>query len=332
MENALNPGRVFGMLTAYQQTDALATAVELDLFTAIADGHTTAASLSQKTGASERGIRILADFFGAHGLLAKSGNEYSLTPESAAFLNRHSPGYMGGLTGFVCAPHIRRQFSALTQAVRQGGVAVDPEGSTADSYAGWVDFANSMAAMMSPAAHQIARLVPATPIRVLDVAASHGTFGFTIARHNPHAHITALDWANVLSVTTANAHAHGLADRFSTIAGDAFKVDLGGPYDIILLTNLLHHFDQAAVTALCTRMKSALAPGGKVITLEFIPNEDRITPPHAATFPLVMLASTPSGDAYTPSEYREMFTAAGLPSNEFIPVPGTPQTIIISQA
>jgi ubiquinone/menaquinone biosynthesis C-methylase UbiE len=241
---------------------------------------------------------------------------------------------MGGMVGFLGAPGIRKQFDTLTDAVRKGGVASDSSGSTAEEYGGWVDFANSMMAMMAPAAQQIAAIVndgASRPLAVLDVAASHGMFGFMIAKQNPMAQITALDWANVLEVTKANAEKGGVADRFSTIAGDAFAVDLQGPYDAILLTNLLHHFDHAQNVKLLKRMKAALKPGGRVLTLEFVPNDDRISPPMPATFPLVMLASTPSGDAYTFAEFERMFKEAGFMSSTQVPVTNTPQTIIISQ-
>lgn len=329
----VDPGRIYGMMMAYQQTEALQAAVELDLFTSIGEGVNTAAALAAKTGAAERGIRILLDFFGAHGMLGKQGDVYSLTEETGAFLNKHSPAYMGGLMGFVAAKGLREQFGALTEAVKKGGVAVDPEGSTAHYYAGWVDFARSMEAMMFPASQMIAGLVAGEekPLRVLDVAASHGLFGFAIAKKNPQAHITALDWGNVLEVTQANAARHGLSERFAMIPGDAFTVDLAGPYDVILLTNLLHHFNEEAIVGLLKRMKAALAPGGQVVTLEFIPNEDRISPPPCATFSLVMLASTPEGDAYTQSEYRRMFGAAGYESVEFLPVAPTPQTLVVSR-
>ncbi len=327
----VNPVRIFSMMSAYQQTAALKAAIELGLFTAVAEGQRTPAELAAKCGATERGMRILADYLTVHGLLEKENQGYRLTPDSQVFLNQDSPAYMGGMIGFLGAPEIRRQFDALTEAVRRGGVAADESGATADEYGGWVDFAQSMEAMMGPAAQQIAALDNHGPLAVLDVAASHGMFGFSIARANPAAHITALDWANVLEVTKANAARWGLADRVSTIAGDAFTVDLAGPYDVILLTNLLHHFDHAANVRLLKRLRAVLKPGGRVVTLEFVPNADRISPPMPATFPLVMLASTPGGDAYTFAELESMFAEASFASSRQIPVDGTPQTLILSQ-
>ena len=334
MSVPVTPVRVFEMMTAYQQSAALQAAIELDLFTAIAEGHSSAAELAAHCQASERGIRILSDYWTVHGLLTKNDARYALTAESAAFLNKKSPAYLGAMSGFLGGPHIRKQFDVLAEAVRKGGVATDAAGSTAEHYEGWVDFANSMTAMMGPAAEQLAQIVNEprdARIRVLDVAASHGIFGFTIAQRNPNAQITALDWPNVLEITQANAARWGVADRLTTIAGDVFTVDLAGPYDVILLTNLLHHFDHAANVRLLKRLKAALRPQGRVLTLEFVPNDDRVSPPSPASFPLVMLASTPSGDAFTFAEFSRMFNEAGFSSNTFIPLDGTPEALILSQ-
>jgi 2-polyprenyl-3-methyl-5-hydroxy-6-metoxy-1,4-benzoquinol methylase len=333
MNPNLNPAPIFNMMTAYQQSAALHAAIELDLFTAIGEGHNHPVALANRCQCAERGARILADYFCAHGLLTKQEQTYALTPDSAAFLHRQSPAYIGGMDGFLNARNIRAQFDAMTAAVRKGGVAATDLGSTEGYYEGWVDFAKSMEAMMGMAAQQIAALVNGgkqEPIEVLDVAASHGLFGFSIAKQNAHAKITALDWANVLDVTRANAERWGLSERLTTIEGDAFTVDLKGPYDVILLTNLLHHFSFTDNVRLLQRMKAALKPGGKVYTLEFVPNEDRISPPIPATFALVMLASTPQGDAFTFAEFESMFAAAGFSHSQQIALEATPESLIIS--
>src|SRR5262249_17833278 len=149
----------------------------------------------------------------------------------------------------------------------------------------------------------IAKLLGPVSGRALDVAAGHGLFGIVLAQANPSLRVTALDWPKVLDVARASATRMGVGDRFATIAGDAFNVDLQAPYDVILLTNLLHHFGTEQCTALLKRLRAALRPGGRLVTLEFVPNEDRISPPMSATFPLIMLATTAQGDAYT---FREL--------------------------
>jgi hypothetical protein len=97
----------------------------------------------------------------------------------------------------------------------------------------------------------------------------------------------------------------------------------------VLLPNFLHHFDPETCEGLLARVAAALAPGGRVVTVEFVPDEGRVTPPRAAMFSLVMLCSTPAGDAYTFAELEAMFRRAGLSRSELrVPGPAGPQVVI----
>src|SRR6185503_1365089 len=123
----------------------------------------------------------------------------------------------------------------------------------------------------------------------------------------------------------------GVADRFSVIGGSAFDVDYGDGYDLVLLTNFLHHFDPETNEKLLRKVHAALAPGGRAVTLEFVPNEDRISPPETAAFSVMMLGSTPSGDAYTFAELERMFANAGFSRSEIHQLPPSIQQVVISQ-
>ena len=122
-----------------------------------------------------------------------------------------------------------------------------------------------------------------------------------------------------------------MADRVSFRPGSAFEADLGNGYDVVLLTNIFHHFDIPTCVKLMRRVHAALKPGGKSITLEFVPNEDRVTPPMAASFSLIMLAETDAGDAYTFSQYEKMFENAGFLKTTLHPVPDMPQQVLLSE-
>ena len=87
--------------------------------------------------------------------------------------------------------------------------------------------------------------------------------------------------------------------RYHLLPGSAFEVDYGNGYDAVLMTNFLHHFDPATNQRLLKKAHAALNPGGQVVILEFVPNDDRVSPPVPAMFSLTMLSSTPQGDAYT---------------------------------
>lgn len=148
--------------------------------------------------------------------------------------------------------------------------------------------------------------------KVLDIAASHGMFGISVAKQNPAAHIYASDWKNVLEVARKNADEMGVGNRYHLIPGSAFETDFGNGYDLALITNLLHGFDMPTCTKLMRKVHVALNPGGRAAIAEYVPNPDRVSPPMAAAFSLTMLAATPSGDAYTFAELEGLSKVAGF--------------------
>lgn len=329
-----SPQLFFQTINAYQQTEGLKAAIELEVFTAIGEGNATAVEIAKRCGTSERGMRILCDFLCIIGFITKDGNRYSLTPDSAMFLDKKSPAYLGGATEFISSPMITDPFKNLADAVRKGGTTMPDGGTVSHDNPVWVKFARAMAPMMALPAKLMAKLVdPAADrkLKILDIAAGHGLYGIEFAKNNPQATVAALDWPNVLEVAKENATAAGVGDRFSTIEGSAFDVDYGSGYDLILLTNFLHHFDPPTNETLLRKVHAALADGGRAITLEFIPNEDRISPPEGAAFSVMMLGGTPGGDAYTFPELERMLANAGFAGSEVHPLPPSIQQVVISR-
>ena len=328
------PERIWQLLTGFQMTAALKAAIELNLFTHIDEGNLTAGQIAQAAGAAERGVRILCDTLTVIGLLTKNGKEYSNAADAAQYLVRTSPTYLGSVADFITAPQQMAGFANLTEAVRNGGAVTDENHSLDPESPMWANFARSMTPMMMPAAMTMAGSLEFerdAAIKILDIAAGHGMFGISVARNFPNAEIYAVDWKNVLTVAEENAEKFGVADRFHKIEGSAFDVDLGGGYDVVLVTNFLHHFDQATNEGFLKRCRAALKDDGQLRTLEFVPNDDRVSPPGEALFSLVMLAATPAGDAYTFAELDTMLKNAGFANNEHRPMEGTPQHWIVSR-
>jgi 2-polyprenyl-3-methyl-5-hydroxy-6-metoxy-1,4-benzoquinol methylase len=314
------PQRFFETANAYQQTEAMKAALELEIFTAIAEGNTTPATIAARCGAAERGVRILCDFLTIHAFLTKEGSHYALAPDSALFLNRHSPAYVGGAVEFLVTAHVREAHARLTEAVRRGGTALG-EGTLEPENPDWVKFAQAMMPLVRKGTE-----IAAAELRkggeahkVLDIAASHGMFGISVAKQNPAAQVYASDWKNVLEVAQENAQAMGVADRYHLLPGSAFDTDFGSGYDLVLVPNFLHHFDPPTCTAFMRKMHDALGPGGRAAIVEFVPNPDRVSPPTAAAFSMMMLASTPSGDAYTFAELDSISKDAGFARVELAP-------------
>jgi ubiquinone/menaquinone biosynthesis C-methylase UbiE len=331
----VTPERIFDLINAHQNSAALKAAVELDIFTAIGEGNKEPASIARRCQASERGVRILCDFLAVGGLLTKKNGAYGLAPDAAMFLDRRSPAAMGSVANFLLSPPLMESFQDLAGVVRTGTTHLGPhgEGTLQKENPAWVEFARSMAPMMAFPAELIAGALGASEgkkSKVLDIAAGHGFYGIAQARHNPNAEIVAVDWPNVLEVAKENAAKAGVANRYRTIPGDAFQVEFGTGYDVVLITNFLHHFDVPTCETFLKKVHAALAPGGRAATFEFVPNEDRISPPMSAKFSMVMLATTPSGDAYTLAQYQKMFANAGFRSCVPHELP-TPQLLLISE-
>ncbi len=224
-------------------------------------------------------------------------------------------------------------YKDIAGAVRRGGTLMSEDGTVAPEHPLWVKYALAMSPMIALPAQMMADLVdpnPGSSLKVLDIAAGSGLYGIAFARRNLNAEIFAVDWPQVLEVAAENARAAGIDGRYHRIPGSAFDVDLGRDYNLALITNFLHHFDIDTCKRLLIRIRAALAEGGRCVTLDLIPDEDRITPPDAASFSLAMLVSTPHGDAYTYVELDRILREAGYSRNKLRTLSPGGRRIIIS--
>ena len=291
------PERFFNAINAYELTEAMKAAIEVELFTAIAEGNTAAATIAKRCDAAERGVRILCDFLTIHGFLTNEGTEYALAPDAALFLDRHSRAYLGTAMEFLLTRRVREGHARLAEAVRRGGTALG-EGTLERENPDWVKFAEAMMPLMhGPSEIMAAELRKGGEAhKVLDIAASH-----------------------VLEVAMKNAQAMGVVDRYHLLPGSAFETDFGGDYDLVLIPNFLHHFDPPTCTTFMRKVYAALKPGGRAAIAELVPNPDRVTPPTAAAFSMMMLATTPTGDAYTFAELESISKNADFVRVELAP-------------
>ncbi|MGH9735570.1 MAG: class I SAM-dependent methyltransferase [Candidatus Acidiferrales bacterium] len=330
-----NPAVVLENLQGFQRTAALKAAIELDLFRAIGQSHGDVASIARHARSSERGIRILCDYLVIMGILQKVNGRYEHTPSSAAFLDPSSPSCIASIATFIGNPNLREPYDHLAEIVRTGKTTLPGDGSVEPENPIWVVFARNMAPMMAPLAGPLAQIAlngRSGPLKVLDIAAGHGLFGIELAKQNAQARVTGLDWAPVLQVALENARKAGVEARYETLPGSAFAVNFGGLYDVVLLTNFLHHFDVETCVGMLKKVKSSLKAGGTAATLEFVPNDDRVSPPMAAGFSMTMLASTPAGDAYTFRELADMYGRAGFKDIAAHPIPMSPQTVVTGRS
>ena len=244
--------------------------------------------MATRCGVSERGVRILCDYLTTIGIIAKEDGVYSHSPTSEVFLDPRSPASMAPIVAFLGHPTMLEPWGQLTEIVRSGRTVLPGQGTVEPDNPVWVEFAKSMVPMIAPAIAPLAErgaLAPASgAIRVLDIAAGHGMFGIEIAEKEPGGTCRCARLGvrcSRLRVKTPAPPACWTA--WSSGLGNAFDVDFGGPYDAVLLTNFLHHFDEATCVTLLKKIRAALKPGGITAMLEFVPNEDRVTPPDGST-------------------------------------------------
>ena len=327
-----DPGVIFAELRAFERSAALKGAIDLEVFTHIDDGATTPQEIATKTSASERGVRILCDFLTMAGHLTKFGDSYGLTTNSQLFLSKRSPAYIGSISDFLAGDQSRDALWQVAAAVRKGGSVTDD--ALAPDSPMWAVFARAMAPMIRVfAGAAIPRLVSGdVPMKVLDIAAGHGVWGITVLEQNPSAEVTGQDWPTVLEVARENAQKAGVADRYHILPGSAFEVDFGIGWDLILEPNFAHHVDQATNIKLFRKIASSLKPGGRIAVIDFIPNDDRVSPPMAAGFALTMLTATPKGDVYTFAEYDRMLGEAGFHDVKLVDLTPMPQRLITAVA
>jgi cyclopropane fatty-acyl-phospholipid synthase-like methyltransferase len=154
-------------------------------------------------------------------------------------------------------------------------------------------------------------------------------FGIAIARAVADAQITAVDWQAVLSVARENADAAGVSGRYHAQGGSAFDTDWGRGFDLVILANFLHQLDQDGCVTLLRKAHKSLVSGGRAVAVEFLLDEDRVSPRFSAMFAFQMLGSTPHGQAYTAREFEDMGPSAGFAKVIAKPLPPTPQSLIL---
>jgi len=328
--------KIFDAMNAYQVSMAMKGALELEVFTHIDDGADTAEEIARRSGATAKGIRVACDFLTIHGHITKNAGRYGLPLNSKVFLSKRSPAYVGAAVNFLNHEWTVRNFAEVRGAMLRGGAT--EHGTIAENAINdeslWVEFARSMAgitgAVAGVAAAAIQQSGPAKA--VLDISAGHGLFGINVARLNPDARVVGCDSPAVLAVAKENADLAGVGERYHLLPGSAFEVNFGTGYDLVMMPNFLHHFDFDTNVELLKKVRAALVADGRVAIVEFIPNEDRVSPPAAAAFSFMMLCAVPNGDAYPYSELSAMLTAAGFRDASMQELPPTPERLVIARA
>jgi len=306
--------RLDSLARGYRQSQVLLTAVRLGLFEKLAREERTAEALAAALGADGRGTRILADALTALEVLEKQGGRYRLSAEAREFLLARSPRSRRAL--LLHEARLSESWARLDDAVRRGepvpDEAVDPRlrGDAAAFAAAMADIGRQMAERVAAA------LTLAGGERVLDVGGGPGVYAVAFARSAPGVTVEVLDREETVALARRTAEDAGLAESVTARAGDALEADLGGPFDVVFLSNFVHIYSAERNRELVARCAAALVPGGRLAVKDFLLEPDRTRPVAGALFAVNMLINTETGDAYTAEEVAGWMHAAGLEPGE----------------
>ncbi len=309
---------------------ALIAAIDLDLFSAIAEGKTTHREIASRCGANESAMRRLLDALVAMGHLKRRADRYSLTPASAAYLVRGSELYREG--GAEFERRLIENWLKLPEVVRSGHPVMPPDRDRFMQFLPMLVKAIFPTSFV-PAKAAVAAIPAAARKRIrniLDVAAGTGAWSIPFAQAIPGARVTVVDFPAVTAITREYTGRYGVGDRYDYLEGSLRQVEFGSEcFDLIILGHIMHSEGAEWGRRLIEKSAQALRARGMLLIPDFIPNDERTGPVLPMLFGLNMLVGTPDGDVFTMREYKAWLKAAGFKTVRTIKVP-SPSPLILA--
>jgi SAM-dependent methyltransferase len=328
----VSPERILQFMWGYAPPLVLEAAIRNRTFDVLEKEAKTVEQVSTETGVSVRGLRAVMNLLvGLQFLARDDAGRYSLTPESATYLVRGKPSFLGGMLMHT-STQLLPKWIQLTELVRWGEPAASVNRAD-DGVPFFQQFVEDLYPFNHPAACTLADALGVAgaqkPLRVLDLAAGSGVWGITLAEKSPQVRVTAFDWPGVIAITRRVAERHKVADRFAFIEGDLLEADFGTGHDVAIFGHILHSEGEARSRQLLRKTFAALAPGGTAAIAEFLVNDDRRGPVNGLIFAVNMLVNTEQGDTFSLAEIRGWLEEAGFTNVRTVESPG-PSPLILA--
>jgi 3-hydroxy-5-methyl-1-naphthoate 3-O-methyltransferase len=332
---AVTPERIFQFAWGFAPPLVLEAAIRHGVFDALDSGPKTIEELGKVTGASERGLKAIANVLVGLNFLAKTDDSrYALTPESAAFLVSTKPSFQGGFLRHG-SEQLIPMWLQLNDVVATGKAATRVnQQETGGAF--FEQFVADLFPMGYPAARVLAEhlalgeLGPA--VSVLDLAAGSGVWSIAVAQSSPRVNVTVVDWSEVIPVTQKFAERFGLGERYQFVAGDLSSADFGSGHQVATLGHILHSEGEERSKKLLKKTYDALAPGGTIAIAEFLVNADRTGPVGGLIFAVNMLVNTDEGGTYSFEEISEWLREAGFENPRLLEAPGPSPLVLATKS
>lgn len=307
-DRILEFGRVTGMA---RDAAALLAVAEVGAFDALRAGPLTADQIGERCSVSQWRIRAFLDRVAANGFLVKDGETYALVPGDAVLFDPEA-GYTGRL-GFA---DVGQAFGRLSKSVEvlRSDQTLPMAGSGGDAPQEERErFLRYLHGRSSEGAVEVAQLLCAEPVSsVVDLGCGLGTYAAAVLKEAPSARATLVDRANAEQAITSFFAEEGLSERATFVGGDVLESDFGGGFDLALVGNLVHNLGEADSRALLRRLRSRMAPGGRVVVKDVAVDADRLGPESVGRFALWMALFTDRGGVFPAGEVEGWLVDAGF--------------------
>ncbi len=309
MSRELSLAEIF-QLGYYWETKILLTAVKLDVFSALDGKPKTAGEVAGRTGAHEPTLNLLLNALVALKLLTKEGNLYGNSSAAEKHLVRHSSQYIGHL--LVLHDAEWNNWGKLEETIRTGRRSVDRHVFETDPELG-----GNVLAVLDRIGRQSGpdlakRLKLTGHERLLDLGGGAGTNAIAFCQVYPELTATVFDLPATLRLTEKTVKETGLESRISLLPGDFNRDGLGGPYDVALMSDILHYQTFESNAALVSKVCGHLAPGGRLIIKDRFLDESGTGPAWTTAFAVHILVNTQQGGCYKTAEAMQWMTKAGF--------------------
>ncbi|WP_413812242.1 methyltransferase [Streptomyces sp. OE57] len=325
MRHEISPEPILEVGLGFMASKALLTAVELDLFSRLAEGPRTGGDLAEALGLHPRGAADFLDALVALGFLERSEGVYRNSPSADTFLDRGKATYAGGILEMANS-RLYPFWGSLTEALQTGKPQNEHKhgGEVFDAIyhdqEGLERFLHGMTGLSMGKAMVIAQRFPWADYRtVLDVGGAVGCVPVAVAQRHPHMSGGVFELPRVRPVFEKYVASFGLENRLSFHGGDFFTDDLPGA-DVIVLGQILHGWGLEEKRLLLKKAYDALPDGGAVLVYDAIIDDDRKENTFGLLASLSMLIETRSGFEYTAADGRAWLAETGFSGSRIEPL------------
>jgi len=330
---APTPEAILQIGLGFWGSKALLSAVELGVFTVLAERPLTSKQLMSRLGLQARGTVDWLDALVSLGLLARSGDEYANSTNAELFLDRNNPSYVGGILEMANA-RLYPFWGSLTDALRTGQPQNEAKMGEDFFAALYQDrdrlrqFMHAMTGLSMGAANAIAEQFPWGRYHtVVDIGAAEGCVPVQLALRHPHLSGGGFDLPAVGSIFDEYVASFGLGDRLRFYPGDFFADPLPAA-DVLVMGHILHDWNLDEKHILLRKAYEALPDGGALIVFESIIDDDRRTNSFGLLMSVNMLIETPGGFDYSGADCRAWMAEVGFSQSHVEPLVG-PDSMVV---